>query len=102
MIDKGKDMSVKSAQTVKHSSSIFQIIHYHLDNLSDTPVHSKVNFFLPTTAPAEHNNIRGALADDDRAAFQMRLDGAGDCDTSVEDTLVLSVVRVVVEMGARI
>ena len=32
----------------------------------------------------------------------MRLDGAGDCDTSVEDTLVLSVVIVVVEMGARI
>ena len=38
-------MSVKSAQIVKHSSSIFQIIHYHLDNLLDTLVHSKVNFF---------------------------------------------------------
>ena len=38
-------MSVKSAHTVKHSSSIFQIIYYHLDNLLDTPVHSKDNFF---------------------------------------------------------
>ena len=51
VIDKENGMSVKSTHTVKHSSSILQIIHYHLDNLLDTPVHSKVNFFLPTQAP---------------------------------------------------
>ena len=42
-------MSVKSpAQTVKHSSSISQIIRYHPGNLSDTPAYSKVNHILPT------------------------------------------------------
>jgi len=40
-------MSVNS-QTLKHSSSISKIIHHHLDNLSNTPVCSKVNFMLPT------------------------------------------------------
>ena len=60
-IDKGKDMLVKSAQTVKHSSSIFQIIDYHLENLLDTPVHSKVNFFLTKNRPNHEGLGLGCL-----------------------------------------